>query len=178
MISRWIFSGFVVLIAIQRLIEVQVSQKHEAKLRSEGGVEYAAGQYPVMVGLHAAWLVSTVAEVFLLNRPFLAGLFVPAAIVFLTGQALRYSAILTLGERWTVRVIVLPGKPLVERGIYRYLRHPNYLGVGLEVISLPLLHSAVLSGVVFGLLNLAFLRWRIREEESAFLKNPLMRIAN
>jgi methyltransferase len=177
MITRWIFIGFIVLVAIQRLVEVQVSRRHEKALREAGGVEYAAGQVPVMVGLHAAWLVSMVTEVFILDRPFLPVMFGLAFGVFLIGQVLRYSAIITLGARWTVRVIVLPGQPRVERGIYRYIRHPNYVGVGLEMFFLPLLHGAIFTSVIFGLMNVAFLIWRIKAEEQALLKNQLMRIA-
>jgi methyltransferase len=173
MTSRWIFAGFVALIAAQRLVELRVSRRHEQELRASGGIEYGAGHYPVMVGLHTAWLVSMVGEVFVFNRPFLAGLFVPALALFLAGQALRYSAILTLGSRWTVRVLVLPGKPLIRDGIYRYFRHPNYLGVALEILTAPLLHSAYLTALVFSLANAVFLNHRIRVEEAAFLKIPI-----
>jgi len=173
MTSRLIFCGFAFLIAIQRLIEVQVSRSHERQLRAAGGIEYGAGHYPVMVGLHATWLVSMVGEVILFDRPFIIGLFIPSAILFLVGQMLRYSAILTLGKRWTVRVLVLPGQPLVEKGVYRYFRHPNYLGVGLEILSAPLLHTAVITSFLFTVANWLFLRHRIQVEEAAILKNSL-----
>jgi methyltransferase len=92
---------------------------------------------------------------------------VVAGIAFGAGQALRLIAIRTLGERWTVKVITLPGEPAVAHGIFRYLRHPNYLGVIIEIAALPMLHGAYLTALTFSVLNLLLLRARIRAEERA-----------
>ena len=81
-------------------------------------------------------------EVYALHRPFLPGLSLLALVTLLVGQSLRYAARRSLGWRWTVRVMTIPGLAPVRRGIYRYLRHPNYLGVVLEILAVPLLHSA------------------------------------
>jgi methyltransferase len=121
--------------------------------------------------LHTLWLMSIVLEVTLLRPPFQLWLSAPAALCFGIGQCLRYAAIHALGGRWTVRVLTLPGAPPVARGIYRYLRHPNYLGVVLEIAALPLMHSAWRSAVVFSLANAALLVVRIRAEEHALSEN-------
>jgi methyltransferase len=80
---------------------------------------------------------------------------------------LRYAAMRRLGARWTVRVMVIPGAPRVTDGIYRYMRHPNYLGVAIEIASLPLVHSAWVTSLSFSALNALLLWWRIRAEEAA-----------
>jgi methyltransferase len=90
-----------------------------------------------------------------------------ASLAFLAGQTLRYAAIHTLGERWTVRVMTLPGAKPVSQGIYRSIRHPNYLGVILEIGAVPLLHSAYLTAISFSIANALLLAWRIQTEEAA-----------
>lgn len=120
-----------------------------------------------MKALHVGWFVSMVAEVGWLRRPFRPALAAAAGLVALLGQALRYAAIRTLGRRWTVRIVTVPGRPPVRRGIYRHLRHPNYLGVALEIAAVPLLHTAYLTSLAFSIANALLLRTRIRAEEAA-----------
>jgi len=90
-----------------------------------------------------------------------------ALSIFLLGQVLRYAAIRTLDWRWTVRIMTLPDAPPIEAGVYRYIRHPNYLGVILEIAAAPLLHTAYLTSIVFTLANAGLLIARIRAEERA-----------
>jgi methyltransferase len=120
-----------------------------------------------MVILHTAFLVACVAEAVFLERPFLAWLGGPALAAVAATMALRWWVITTLGERWTTRVWVLPGAPRVEGGPFRWLRHPNYLAVAVELVALPLVHTAWLTAVVFGAANLVLLRHRIRVEDAA-----------
>lgn len=167
MVTTWIFIAFVILLAAQRIFELRLSRRNEAKIRSLGGHEYAAWQLLVMKALHAGWLIAMLAEVLGLHRPFIPGLSLLALMVFIVGQCLRYAAMLSLKWRWTVKVMTLPGVPPVESGIYRYLRHPNYLGVALEILAVPLLHSAYITAATFSLANLVLLRTRIRTEERA-----------
>jgi len=168
MLTRLIFSALWALVVAQRLWEMRLSRAHERKLRSAGATEHARAQMPWMVALHAAWLAAMLLEVWLLERPFSLALAVPALLLFALGQSLRLCAMRALGERWTVRVITPAqgGAPITD-GIYRYLRHPNYLGVALEVLALPLVHGAYLSALSFSLLNAVLLCVRIRAEERA-----------
>jgi methyltransferase len=87
--------------------------------------------------------------------------------LFVGGQALRYWAILSLGERWTTRLIILPGTPLIERGPYKHLQHPNYLAVALEIFSAPLIFGASFTALAFTLLNVGVMLLRIRTETRA-----------
>ncbi|HEX5656470.1 MAG TPA: isoprenylcysteine carboxylmethyltransferase family protein [Polyangiales bacterium] len=156
-----------VCVVIQRLIEVRVSKRNEAALLQQGASEHAPGQMPWMIALHAGWLVSSLLEVWLFERPFRVWLAVLALLVFSAGQVLRLLAIQALDDRWTVKVITLPGAPAISDGIFRYLRHPNYLGVVLEIAALPLVHGAWLTALLFSIANGLLLRARIRAEEQA-----------
>lgn len=120
-----------------------------------------------MVALHAGFLAAAPLEVVALGRPFLPPLGLGMLGLFGLAVALRAWVIATLGERWCTRVIVLPGAPLVTGGPFRFLRHPNYLAVAIEMPSLALVHTAWLSALVFGGLNLLLLRTRIRVEDAA-----------
>jgi methyltransferase len=161
------FFLLLVAVALQRMLEVRVSRLNEADLKLRGGLEHAAGQMPVMVAVHTAWLVCTFLEVWLLQRPFRGGLGLFAAIAFALGQALRLLAIHQLGERWTVKIITVPGAAPVTGGIFRYLRHPNYVGVIIEIAALPLIHGAWLTALIFSIANGVLLSRRIQAEEHA-----------
>jgi methyltransferase len=120
-----------------------------------------------MTLLHTAFLLCAALEPGLLERAFPGTLGWVALAGALAAQALRYWAIATLGPRWNTRVIVLPDAPPVTSGPYRWLRHPNYLAVALELAAVPLIHGAWLTAVTFSLANAALLTWRIRVEEAA-----------
>ena len=176
MVTRLLFAGFVAGLVLQRLFELRLSRHNELRMRQRGGREHAPETYRWIVTLHAAWFAAMLLEVFAGRRtPALAGgarefhprLAALAFSLFATGQALRLTAIRTLGWRWSTRIMTVPGASPVQHGIYRYMRHPNYLGVELEIVSAPLVHSAYLTSAVFGVANALLLRDRIRREEEA-----------
>ena len=167
MVTRALFVGMVTLLVIQRLIELRRSRRNETKLIAAGGREHGARHLVVMKVLHGAWFASMVAEVFLLERPMVPAVAAVAAIGVVSGQLLRYAAMRQLGWRWSVRVFTVPGAPVVDDGVFLYLRHPNYLGVILEIAAVPLLHGAVLTALGFSIANAALLVVRIRTEERA-----------
>lgn len=165
--SRVAFTVLVAAIAIQRLWELRVSRRHERALRARGAIEVGAGHYPWMVLLHTTFLLSCLAEVWLLERPWRPALAVAAVSILVAALALRWWTLSTLGERWTTRVLVVPGEELVSDGPYRWLRHPNYLVVALEILSIPLVHGAWLTAVIFSAANGVLLRERLRVENGA-----------
>ena len=176
MVKRLLFAGFVAALGAQRLLELRLSRRNEQRMRERGGREHAPETYRWIVSLHTAWFAAMLLEVFAGRRiPALAGgarefrpwLAAPAFGVFAIGQALRLTAIRTLGWRWSTRVMTVPGEAPVQRGIYRHIRHPNYLGVELEIVAAPLIHSAYLTSAVFGVANALLLRARIHREEQA-----------
>lgn len=150
------------LVAAQRLAELAYARRNTRRLLAEGGRESGAGHYPLLVGLHVLWLLSLAVFVPADRPPDWALLG-----VFVLLQVLRLWVLVSLGRFWTTRVITLPGAPLVRRGPYRYLRHPNYLVVAAEILVLPLAFGAWEIALVFSLANAAVLALRIRCEERA-----------
>jgi len=165
--SVGLYVCLVVAVAVERLVELVVSQRHLSWARSRGGVEFGRGHYPAMVLLHIGLLVGCVAEVVWLDRAFVPALGWPMLAVVLASQALRWWCVATLGQQWNTRVVVVPGVPLVSTGPYRWLRHPNYVAVVAEGVALPLAHSARLTAVAFAALNAVVLIVRIRCEDRA-----------
>ncbi len=167
MSTKIIFSGIVLAIFLQRCVEVQISQRHRAALLAQGGREHGDNHLPLVKRLQVSWFVAMVVEVWGLNRPFVPTLAAIALTAALTGQLLRYLSMRALGTRWTLPIITLPGRSAVHTGIYRYLRHPNWLGVILEITAVPLIHGAYLTAIAFTLANAWLMRQRIQTEERA-----------
>lgn len=168
--TRLLYTLLVLAVAVGRLIELRIAERHRRSLLARGGFETGAEHYPWMVGLHTGFLLACPLEVWLLDRPFLPGLAVPMLIVLALAVALRWWVIATLGERWTTRILCLPGAPPVTGGPYRRLRHPNYLAVVTEIAALPLVHTAWITALVFSAFNALLLRVRIRAEEEALAR--------
>ncbi len=152
----------------ERMAELLVSARNARWALARGGREEGRGHFPPMVALHTGLLVACAVEPLVAHRPFLAVLSVPAAALALAAQGLRWWCIGTLGRRWSTRVVVVPGLPLVARGPYRWLPHPNYVVVALEGVVLPLAGTAWVTAAAFTLLNaVLLLGFRIPAEERA-----------
>ena len=169
--SRLLYTGLVAAVAVGRLLELRIARRNAERTLARGGFEVGQGHYRVMVALHAAWLAACPAEVWLLDRALVPPRAAAALVALAVAVALRWWAIATLGERWSTRVIVLPAGEPVTAGPYRWLRHPNYLAVVLEIAALPLIHGAWLTALVFSLANVLLLRVRIATEEAALEDN-------
>jgi methyltransferase len=154
------------LVSLQRLLELVLSRRNERMLRARGAVERGQGHYPLIVTMHASWLVSTFVEGALRGPELPAFWPVPLAL-FLLVQPLRYWAIFSLGEYWNTRIFVVPGAELVRRGPYRYFKHPNYVVVVVEILTFPLIFGAWTTALVFSILNAILLSVRIKEENRA-----------
>ena len=162
-----IYYALLVVITVERLAELVVSQRHATELLRRGGVEYGQGHFPVMVVLHVALLVGCWVEPIVLNRTFIPALGYSMIAVVVAANVLRWWCITTLGTRWSARVIVLPGLPLVNTGPYRWFSHPNYVAVVVEGAALPLAGSAWITAITFTALNAALLTVRLRCETRA-----------
>ncbi len=152
----------VLLVALQRAAELVYANRNSRRLLAAGAIEHGRRHYPLLVLLHAAWL----AAVFFLVPPE-APVSWPLIAVYLLLQAARLWAVASLGRFWTTRVITLPGAPLVRRGPYRWLKHPNYLIVAAEIAVLPLAFGAWALALGFSLANAGLLAARIRVEDEA-----------
>jgi methyltransferase len=149
------------IVTLQRLAELVISSDNTRKLLARGAVEVAARHYPLIVAVHAAWLISLWALG--RNQPVNATAF----LFYLVLQGFRFWVMRTLGPRWTTRIIVLPQQALVSAGPYRFLSHPNYAVVSLEIAVLPMALGLPLLAVIFSILNAAVLAVRIRAENRA-----------
>jgi methyltransferase len=160
-----------------RLIELRLSKRHQRALAAGGAGVMPERVFPAMVALHTGILVAAVIETLLLDRPFTAALGIPALVLVLLANALRFWVIRTLGVHWNVRVV--PSMPLgvVTSGPYRFVRHPNYVAVFVELAALPLVHGAYLTAVAGALLHVAILHRRVVLEESMLMADEAYRRA-
>ncbi len=163
--TRWLYTALLGVMVGERLLELRISQRNRKWLMARGAVEVGQGHYPWMVLLHGLFLLSCLVEVWWLDRPFIPLLALVSTVALVLSMALRHWVIATLGHRWTTRVFCLPGEPVVTSGPFRYLRHPNYLAVMVEIVALPLIHTAWMTAVLFSAANAWLLRHRIRSEE-------------
>ena len=157
----WPAIALLAFVTLQRLVELPIARANTARLLSAGGHEVAPGHYPVIVALHASWLAALwwFAPGRPLNFAFLA--------LFALVEVARIWVLRTLGNRWTTRIIVLPGEGLVARGPYRFVNHPNYLVVVAEIALLPLVFGLWHLALLFSGLNAAILTVRIGAENRA-----------
>jgi methyltransferase len=149
------------LVTLQRLCELVIARRNTSELIAQGGREVGAAHYPIIVIFHAAWLLG----LWYFARGQAVNWFL--IIVFATLQGLRLWVLVSLGARWTTRIILLPEKPLVVNGPYRYIRHPNYAVVASEIFVLPLAFGLHWFSLVGGFINLCILAYRINVEDSA-----------
>lgn len=162
-----IYFGLLVVLSFERLAELVLSQRHAASSLRSGGEESGQGYFPAMVALHTMLLAGCWLEPIALHRAFIPALGWPMFALVLLANALRWWCIATLGSRWSARVIVMPGMPLVRTGPYRYFKHPNYVAVIVEGAALPLMASAWITACAFTILNAALLTVRVRCETQA-----------
>jgi len=157
---------FATVLVAQRLVELRISARHAALLRERGAVEHGRGHYALLVLVHTLLPLGMIAEAWFLGaRP---GPWWPLwALLFALAQGLRYITIRALGTYWNVRVLVVPGATLVRSGPYRWLRHPNYVAVAVELISAPMMFGTWRTAIMVTALNAVALTLRIRCEEKA-----------
>ncbi len=166
-ISLGAYLAILAALAAERMFHLALAARNARRAFAMGAVEHGRGHYPAMAASHALFLLSAAAEAIVLKRPFPGALGWIALGGALGAQALRYWSIATLGSRWNTRIIVFPGTAPISRGPYRFMRHPNYLAVIVEIACVPLIHGCWLTAVVFSIGNAALLRVRIRAEEAA-----------
>lgn len=169
------FTILIVLVAVERIIELVVSKRNLRWSFEHGGVEYGRSHYPYMVVLHVFLLVGSLVEVWVWQKPLIPTLSWTMLAVVLASQALRWWCITSLGRRWNTLVVVVPGMPRVTGGPYRWFSHPNYVAVVLEGIALPLVGFAWVTALVFSALNLPLLAVRLRVEDEALATLPATR---
>jgi methyltransferase len=170
-ISRRGYFGLLLLLVTERVYEVWLSRRNARRTFSRGGIEVGRGQYRAMVTFHVLFIIACAVEATFHRPRFPLSLTLIALIGEGGAQALRYWSVVSLGEHWNTRVIVVPNEPPVTAGPYRYVRHPNYAAVVLEIACVPLVRGLWITAAVFSAVNAVLLASRIRLEENALGDN-------
>lgn len=158
---------FLCALAVERMVELAISRRNARAALALGAQETGQGHYRVMAVFHALFLVSCAAEAVALRRRFPGALGFVALCGAAGAQGLRYWAIAALGSRWNVRIITFPGSAPVVKGPYRFIRHPNYVAVAMEMVCVPMILGCGWTAIAFSAGNAALLSIRIRQEERA-----------
>ncbi|MDX2128979.1 MAG: isoprenylcysteine carboxylmethyltransferase family protein [Chloroherpetonaceae bacterium] len=165
-LTKEYFLYLIILLAVQRLMELMVSRHNETQLKAKGAIEYGESHYKWMVLLHLGWFVGMITE-FILLKPSIFPFWGSLLTFLLFLQIVRYYVIKSLGEFWNTKIIVLPGSRPIQSGIYRFVRHPNYWIVRMEILFFPILFKLYITSIIFTILNVWLLNVRIEEEEKA-----------
>lgn len=165
-----IFYIFLFIIILQRLTELFIAKRNEAHIKTMGGAEHGQKHYPLIVAVHMLFLLSLMAEVLMFNKEITPLWMVILPIIAIT-QIIRYWAVFSLGVYWNTKIIIVPNIEVVAKGPYKFMRHPNYLVVAVEILLLPVLFQAYATAILFTVLNAAVLAIRIPAEEKALLQN-------
>lgn len=163
------------VVAALRLSEMRISARNQARLARRGIEKVAEPHFRWMVALHVGVLAGAALEVVLLRRPFIPALAISTGTLFLLANALRWWVIATMAEHWNVQVMASARLGVVTRGPYRWVRHPNYVAVFVELITLPLIHTAWITAAVAGIANTWILSQRLAVEEKVLAADPAYR---
>ena len=176
-LTKIVFVIFLACVGVERLAELQVSHRHQRDMASRGARKQRDPGYRWMIALHSGVLVGAALEVTLLNRPFIARLAFPAILLFVMATFLRWWVIRTLGVHWNTEVVDSASLGVVSDGPFRWIRHPNYVGVFVELIALPLIHTAWITAALAAGGNALVLRHRLHLEERVLEAVPAYRSA-
>ena len=163
----WMLFAFLI---IQRLTELVVAKRNERWMKAHGAYEVGRNHYKWIVTVHVSFFLSLLIEVQWFGAEPAVWWPLPF-IVFVLAQVMRFWALFSLGRFWNTKILVLPGAKVVEKGPYRFMRHPNYIIVATEILMIPLIFQAYMTALLFSALNAIVLSVRIPEEEKALQKN-------
>jgi methyltransferase len=166
-ISLQVYLAILAALLAERLIELAISRRNARRAFARGAVEAGVAHYRAMLAVHALFPFACAAEAISFPHRVPASVQLAAVVAALAAQALRYWAVWTLGDRWNTRIIVTPGAEPVTDGPYRFMRHPNYLAVVIEMAAVPLIGGAYATAIVFSITNAILLAIRIPAEERA-----------
>lgn len=176
-LSVYLYLALLLAVAVLRFVELGISRRHQERMVAQGAVRVPEPHFKWMVVVHTGVLVGAALEVVLLKRPFVPLLGAAMFVLFLASNLMRFWVVRVLGELWSVQVMDSTRLGVVTTGPFRFVRHPNYTGVILEMISLPLIHTAWITAIVTSLGYSMALSLRIRAEERVLMANPEYRAA-
>ena len=176
-VSAAAYLALLAAVGAGRLVEMRISSRHQRRLAAQGVAKVSEKHFRWMVLLHIGILVSAGLEVVMLRRPLIPALALATGALFVLSNALRWWVIATLAEHWNIQVMASTRLGVVTRGPYRWVRHPNYVAVFVELLTLPLIHTAWLTALWGSAAHLWMLRRRIAVEEAVLLADPAYRSA-
>jgi methyltransferase len=159
-------------VAAMRIVELGISKRHQKELKAQGASLAKDPIFPVMAMFHTALLIGAAAEVMFLRRPFIPALAFPMIALFIVANIVRWWVIRTLGQHWNVQVMDSTKLGVISTGPFRYVRHPNYAAVFVEMIALPLIHTAWITALAGGVAHVMVLSVRLSSEERVLFANP------
>jgi methyltransferase len=164
-LSVSLFLTLLVAVAAMRIFELRISKKHQREITARGGAKAKDPVFPCMAMFHTLVLIGAAAEVVFLHRPFITALAIPMLALFVFSNIVRWWVIRTLGEHWNVQVMDSTKLGLITTGPFRYVRHPNYAAVFVEMIALPLIHTAWITALAGAIAHSVVLTFRLSAEE-------------
>jgi methyltransferase len=171
------YLGLLLLVGLLRIVELQISRRHQREMVARGATKVNDPRFLWMVLLHTGVLVGAAVEVVFLHRPFIPLLAAICFVVFLAANGVRWWVIQTLGEHWNAQVVDSTGLGVVTTGPFRYVRHPNYAAVFVEMLTLPLIHTAWITALAGSLAHIVVLSQRLSTEERILFSDAHYRAA-
>jgi methyltransferase len=166
------FTILIILVAIERVVELLVSKRNLAWSKDHGGIEFSFGHYPFMVSLHSSLLIGSLVEIYISKPKLIPVLAWTMFGLVMASQILRWWCVTTLGKRWNTRIVIVPNLARVISGPYKYLNHPNYVAVVIEGFALPMVGFSWITATIFTTLNIPLMIVRIRAENQALATLP------
>jgi methyltransferase len=171
------YLALLLLVALLRIVELQISRRHQREMVAHGAAKVNDPRFRWMVLLHTGVLVGAAVEVVFLHRPFIPVLAAVCFVIFLAANVVRWWVIRTLGEHWNVQIMNSTGLGVITTGPFRYVRHPNYAAVFVEMLVLPLIHTAWITAIAGSLAHLVVLSQRLSTEERVLFSDAQYRAA-
>jgi methyltransferase len=174
-LSVYLYLALLAAVGLLRLVELWISRGHQERMITAGAARVPEPHFKWIVVVHTGVLIGAALEVVLLKRPFLPLLGAIMFVLFIASNLVRLWVVRTLGDLWSVQIMDSTRIGVVTAGPFRFVRHPNYTGVILEMISLPLIHTAWITAIATSLAYSFALSMRLRAEESVLMANPVYR---
>jgi methyltransferase len=171
-LSVYLFLALLLAVAALRIVELRISKRHQQRMASRGAAKVADPYFRWMAAFHTLVLAGAGAEVVFLSRPLVPALAIAMFLLFAAANLVRWWVIRTLGEHWNVEVVDSTRLGFVASGPFRYVRHPNYAAVFLEMIALPLIHTAWITALFGAIAHVIVLSLRLSVEDPVLLSNP------
>jgi methyltransferase len=171
------YLALLLLVALLRIVELQISRRHQREMVAHGAAKVNDPRFRWMVLLHTGVLVGAAVEVVFLHRPFIPVLAAVCLVIFLAANVVRWWVIRTLGEHWNVQIMNSTGLGVITTGPFRYVRHPNYAAVFVEMLVLPLIHTAWITAIAGSLAHIVVLSQRLSTEERVLFSDAQYRAA-